>query len=256
MSDKLISVTDGGVNVVYQTDDMGDLDLDQISNDGGRLNTDEKKKAAANARVAFEADRYITVNLGSEWSGSRSDADRALVIILSDVTVPIPSRLTETDAANSAHTDYANDYANIPFTCSSSGRNGTLSRLSGSVEVKVGNILGDRDLAATNNRGQLTDDETRDPLIREFKVTPGRVFPGDKNIPVTITFEAPGPMYGSTLTITIPIGFRPTNPSASTIRVSGGGVPLLIGIPLITLSPLLFPLIQSIGVRELPFPIA
>ena len=93
VSNKLIKVSDGS-DVVYQTDDMGDLDLDQISNDGGRLNTDEKKKAAANAKVAFEADRYITVNLGSEWSGSRS-VDRQLVIILSDVTVPIPSRLTE-----------------------------------------------------------------------------------------------------------------------------------------------------------------
>ena len=38
-------------------------------------------------------------------------------------------------------------------------------------------------------------------LVREFKVTPGRVFPGDKNIAVRIVFDAPGPMYGSTLAI-------------------------------------------------------
>ena len=236
VSNKLIKVTDGS-DVVYQTDAMGDLNLAEISDDGGTLNTDEKKKAAANAKVAFEVDRYITVNLGSEWSGSRSDAGRALVIVLSDVTVPIPSRLTEAGTTTNDPTDsstYRDNFANIEFRCSSSARNGTLTRLSAHVTdkvyVKVGSILGDRDLIVDDNDNGVPDAfetrnplTTRDPLIREFKVTPGRVFPGDKNIPVTISFEAPGPMYGSSLTITIPADLLPANPSASTIRVSGGG---------------------------------
>ena len=31
---------------------------------------DAEKKAEANAKVTFEANRHITVNLGSEWSSS------------------------------------------------------------------------------------------------------------------------------------------------------------------------------------------
>ena len=232
VSNKLIKVSDGS-DVVYQTDDMGDLDLDQIVVAGETLDTNEKKKAKANATVTFEADRHITVNLGSEWGSSRSDPSRELVIILSDVTVPIPSRLTEagTTADDPAESStFGDNYAKIQFQCSSSARNGTLSRLSGSVEVKVGNILGDRDLVVDGNGDGVPDAfetrdpfTTRDPLIREFKVEPGRVFPEDENIPVTITFEAPGPMYGSTLNIIIPNSFMPAIRTADTIRVSGGG---------------------------------
>ena len=230
VSNKLVRVTDGS-DVVYETDNMGDLDPDLIFVGSTKFNTNEKKRAAANAKVTFEADSHITVNLGSEWgTGSSRSADRALIIILGDVTVPIPYRLTQTDSANNARADYADDYANIEFQCSSSARNGTLILLlahraqSNKVNVKVGNILGDRDLAAdADNDGELDEPPTRDPLIREFKVTPARVFPGDKNIPVTITFEAPGPMYGSLLDIDIPVSFHATNPSNNNVRVSGGG---------------------------------
>ena len=72
VSNKLIKVTDGS-DVVYETDDMGDLDLALIFvGEAEHFNTDEKKKAAANAKVTFEADRHITVNLGSEWSTGSS----------------------------------------------------------------------------------------------------------------------------------------------------------------------------------------
>ena len=88
VSKKLIRVQDGldlgpeYDGVVYETDAMGNLDPDIFD--------DEDKKAEANAKVTFEADRHITVNLGSEWSRTNnSDGSRALVIILSDVTVPI-----------------------------------------------------------------------------------------------------------------------------------------------------------------------
>ncbi len=233
VSNKLIQVQDGN-DVVYQTDSMGNLDTDNIFI-GEDLDTDEKK-AKADATVTFEADRRITVNLSSEWSSSRSNAARELVIILSDVTAPIPSRLPETDDENEIYVDYANDYATISFQCSSSARNGTLSRLSDTVEVKVGNILGNRDLATDlNEDGEPDDPETRDPLIREFKVTPARVFTGDENISVQIVFEAPGPMYGSDLDITIPPALQASQ--ASDITVSGRGGATIGDTSNITVNP-------------------
>ena len=183
VSNKLIRVNDStdigpdGDGVVYETDGEGNL----IETNSTGFNTSDKK-TDANAKVTFEADRHITVNLGSEWSSANnSNGSRHLIIILADVTAPIPSRLTE-DAGSPA--DYSDDYANIPFQCSSSAKNGTLIRLSDSVEVKVGNILGDRDFSLT------TEYSGRDPLIREVKVTPARVFIGDTNISVQIVFEA------------------------------------------------------------------
>ncbi len=249
VSNKLIRVSDGNDlgpgndGVVYETNSMGKLDI--------TIFDDEDKRADANAKVTFE-DRRITVNLGSEWGGSRSDAGRQLIIILGDVTVPIPSRLTEpgdtADVLNTPST-YRDNFANIEFPCSSNARNGTLSALkahrTNKVYVKVGNILGDRDLTrdtdpqngvpdAFQTRNRLT---TRDPLIREFKVTPGRVFPGDKNIPVTITFEAPGPMYGSSLIITIPTSLVPDTFDATTVTVRSGG-----SLGTVTYSPLTIPI--------------
>ena len=217
VSKNLIRVRDGGNigpnsdGVVYETDGMGNL-LTSI------FDTDEKK-AKANDTVTFEADRHITVNLGSEWSSTSTDAGtRGLVIILADVTAPIPSRLTEagTTADNPADSGtFSDNYANIEFRCSSSAKNGTLTLLSDKVEVRVGNILGDRNLAAADA------DKTRDPLIREVKVTPARVFVGDTTVSVQIVFEAPGPMYGSSLNIAIPSGLEASQ--ASDITVSGRG---------------------------------
>ena len=217
VSNKLIRVSDGtdiGPNtngVVYETDAMGDLNT--------TIFDDEDKKADANAKVTFEADRHITVNLGSEWSSTNnSDGSRQLIIILADVTAPIPSRLTEAGTTAddpAAPSSYRDNYANIRFICSSSAKNGTLIRLSDSVEVKVGNILGDRDFSST------TEYSGRDPLIREVKVTPARVFIGDTNISVQIVFEPPGPMYGTTLALTIPAALEAA--AAADITVSGRG---------------------------------
>ena len=231
VSKKLIRVTDG--DTVYETDDMGDLVPADLFVSDTTLDTDEKRKAKANATVTFEADRHITVNLGSEWSSTNnSNGSRELIIILADVTVPIPSRLTEDNGTADVYSD---DYANIGFQCSSSAKNGTLIRLSDSVEVKVGNILGDRDLATTDDQGQLTATETRDPLIREVKVTPARVFIGDTNINVQIVFEAPGPMYGTTLAITIPAALEAA--AAADITVSGRGGAVLGDTSSIGLNP-------------------
>ena len=211
VSDKLIRVSDNTDigpetdGVVYETDGMGNLDA--------AIFNDENKKADANAKVTFEADRHITVNLGSEWSSANNSAGiRELVIILADVTVPIPSRLNKDNGTSNVYTD---DYANIEFLSSSSARNGTLIRLSDTVEVKVGNILGDRDFS------DLAEYSGRDPLIREVEVIPARVFIEDTTINVQIVFKAPGPMYGSTLALTIPSALQAA--AASDITVSGRG---------------------------------
>ena len=236
VSNKLIQVTDGTTpGVVYETDAMGKLDTVIFDT--------EQKRTDANAKVIFRTDRDITVNLGSEWSGSRSTG-RDLIIRLSDVTVPIPSRLTEPGSTADAPADsttYRDNYAAIPFVCSSSARNGTLSRLSAPVAVNVGNILGNR--VGVNRDGQPVSDITsgtltRDPLIREVTVTPTRVFPGEENIPVRITFEAPGPMYGSSLSIDLPDALVLDTINASTVTVRSGGTlgdityadPLIISI--------------------------
>ena len=217
VSNKLIQVLDGidlgpdTNGVVYETDPMGKLVTTIFET--------EAEITAANAKVIFRTDRDITVNLGSEWSGSRGTG-RALIIRLGDVTVPIPSRLTEpglTADEPDTSSSYSDNYAAIPFVCSSSARNGTLSRLSAPVAVNVGNILGDVDFTAA------TPAASRDPLIRAVTVTPTRVFPGETNIPVRITFEAPGPMYGSTLTIDFPSALVPDPITASTVTVRSGG---------------------------------
>ncbi len=220
VSNKFIKVTDGDLlgpgnnGVVYETG--GDGNLVAAFNDD-----DERERVKANAKVTFEANRRITVTLGSNWGSGRTDEDRKLEIILADIIAPIPRHLTED---NDTPDDFADDFENIQFQCSSSAANGTLSRLSDSVYVQVGNILGDRDLS------DPTDPETRDPLIREFKVTPTRVFPGETNIRFKITFTAPGPMYGSALQITVPSALQ-TKPDFDNtvigankpIKIVGGG---------------------------------
>ena len=57
--------------------------------------------------------------------------------------------------------------------------------------------------------------------MRELTVTPARVFTEDTNVFVRMVFEAPGPMYGSTLNITVPEALRASN--TSNITVSGRG---------------------------------
>ena len=234
VSNKLIRVSDGtdlgpgDDGVIYETNNMGELNTD-IFDDGD-------KRADANAKVTFEPDRHITINLGSQWGGGSREPSRELVIILSDVTVPIPSRLNEAgdDPDEPDELDsYSDNYHNFEFTVSSMARNGTLSRLAEKVNVRVGSILGDRDLVIDDNGNGVPDafqtrDRliTRDPLIREFKVTPARVFLDEENIRFRITFEAPGPMYGFPLAITIPPAlqtpdFDDDDIADGTIRITG-----------------------------------
>ena len=120
VSNKFVQVTDGGTDVIYETDGEGDGDL---NTDIFPVDSDEE--TAANAAVTLSA-ANITINLGTEWGGGREDVDvgRELVIIFSDVTAGLTAGAAK-------------------FTSSSSARGGNLVLLkAGSPEVPVGNILG------------------------------------------------------------------------------------------------------------------
>ncbi len=166
VSNKFLSVMDGDTEI-YKTD-----------KDGTVSGTDTD-------RVAFEADKRITVALDSAWGTQRDD--RELIIQLGDVTAPVPPRLPNTDDRGTAD-DEADDvaYEIYEFLCSESTRNGVLG-LFDRPEVRVGNIIGGG-----------TD---RDPLKRKLTIEPGRVFSGEENTEFTLTFTAPGPMHDSSLTI-------------------------------------------------------
>ncbi len=162
VSNKFLSVMDDGTEI-YKTDEEGTV---------SGSDTD---------RVTFEADKWITVALDSTW-GSQRGGGKDLIIQLGDVTAPIPSRLPK-----AATDDYA-VHAEYKFLFSESTRNDVLSPLPDDPVVRVGNIIGDKD-------------NPRDPLERKLTIEPGRVFPGEENTEFTLTFTAPGPMYGSSLDI-------------------------------------------------------
>ena len=167
-------------------------------------------------RVTFKADAYIVVDLGPEWSSDLrtwdTDANlddgigRELQITFYEVTTPTP-------------------VATRPYTFSSSSRtkNGSLRLLADANQpmVSVGTILG----AKGDNDGAtppvFTSDSLRDTLDRKVAITPDEVFAGEMNHKFSISFTAPGPMGGSTLTIPIPDGLRPASGDVS-LRESGG----------------------------------
>ncbi len=180
--------------------------------------------------VDFIADQRITVTFGSDW-GSQRASDRTLIIRLGDVTAPIPRMLTATD--DRLRDDDPDDatvnrvdnvkYASYKFQCSETTRNDVLGLLSFLPEVRVGNIIGN---------GPLTTDPNRDPLTRELKITPARVFPGETNTRFTLTFTAPGPMDGGQLELffgpagvgTAHLGPQDTFTAADfTVSTRGGG---------------------------------
>ncbi len=138
--------------------------------------------------VEFTADQRITVTFGSDWGPQRAP-DKALIIRLGDVTAAIPRSLPSTDNRRTILATETDDdvmYASYNFQCSETTRTGVLNLLAFPPVVRVGNIIGD-----TAN--------SRDPLKRELKITPDRVFPGETKTRFTLTFTAPGPMYGDKL---------------------------------------------------------
>ena len=173
--------TVGVGGVLYQTDGDGALEDAVFST--------SDLEDAAKAAVSLASDS-ITVNLGSGW-GRRpaAEASRSIRIII--------SRATAGKVAGKAE-----------FKCSSSAKNGNLRVLEAHrketdrVVVTVGNILGLR-LTASNK------DTFVDPLERKVEITPTKVYPGERRKKITITFTAPGPMNGQTLTIAVPADLQP-----------------------------------------------
>ena len=183
-------------------------------------------------RVSFTEDKYITVKLDAKWSPAERRSDnipgigRQLIIILGDVTSGIPRSLDKTDTKDSNTVGDHVPYAEDTFQASSSAKNGTLLRLlAGSPAVRVGNILGDKTKqlgtdGVVDGSDADTDYVGRDTLERKVTITPKHVFQGEKDHKFTVSFTAPGPMYGAVLRVPIPAGLRPT--AVGTLSKSSG----------------------------------
>ena len=110
-------------------------------------------------------------------------------------------------------------YHSDRFSSSSNARNGTLRPLADANQpsVDVGNIIGDYpdDDPTPDSYKHATTGTGREPagLQRVVTVDPLRVYVGDGSaeapIHFTITFEAPGPMYGGELQLTVPTHIQP-----------------------------------------------
>ncbi len=214
VSNKFLSVEDDDGTVIYATDEDGDVTINL---------TDSSDSVT---KVEFTVDQRITVTLGSDWA--QRDVDKELIIRLGDVTAAIPRSLpSKDDRATEADEDDDVMYFGYQFQCSEAPRDRVLSLLSAQPVVRVGNIIGDGPVATTA--------DTRDPLTRELKITPGRVFPGEEKTRFTLTFTAPGPMYGGELVLSFPPGgdsgeahLGPKDTLAAdgsdfTVRTRGGG---------------------------------
>ena len=181
--------------VLYETNAAGDV----LDGGGGRTTVGT---SASRARVSFTANKNITVSLDNGWVSARDDVTKELVITLADVQAGIPRRLDQAgEAADVAGTlnTYVDNHAAVTFEASSSARNGTLIRLAaGSPTVRVGSIVGD-------GKG----DNLRDTLERKLVITPKRVFSEEQNHAYNMIFEAPGPMYGKSMVITVPSALAP-----------------------------------------------
>ena len=179
----------------------------------------------AAARVTI-AETSVTVDLSNDW---RSGGE--LVVVLRNVQTDIPRSLSSTTGGLPDL-----PYHNYPIVVSSK-KSGRLDRLDpvlinhdGDDEtvdrrppdypptectqsnhaVRVGNILGEK--------GSKDDDTTyrqyiqyygADTVDRTFTVEPADVYQGESNKTLTITFEAKGPMYDSSIVIPIPPELQP-----------------------------------------------
>ena len=181
---------------------------------GATAPTDDSK-----ARVTFKADSHIIVDLGPEWSatsrptaatGNNAAAQglvgRELQITFYEVTTPVPA-------------------GSYRFSSSSRTKNGSLRLLvdANQPSVAVGNIIGAKGgTALSTSASDAATASARDTRDREVTITPSEVFVGEMNHKFSISFTAPGPMDGGTLTIPIPDGLQPFGSAVSPIRPSGG----------------------------------
>ena len=163
--------------------------------------TDDHKK-----NVTFTADKSIVVKLGDAWAARNrpstavdagtTGVGRVLQITFYNVQTGIPPSLASIGepgggATNNNATDdvYAYKYE---FNTSSKAMGGTHIRIGTQPMVQVGNIIGDKitPVAPATYTG-------RDTLDRNITITPAEVFQGETGHRFSISFTAPGPMYGA-----------------------------------------------------------
>ena len=160
-------------------------------------------------RVTVEPNKWITVKLDDAWANRNrtvaGNIGRSLTILFTGVTVGTPPVLNMMNDAGTPD-DATDDIPFYRYTFGASSRqmNGTLLPLTaGSPSIDVGNIRGDT-------------------LDKKVVVKPDEVFIGETNHKITVSFTAPGPMYGAVLGVPIPDGLRPT--AAATMLSKSGGV--------------------------------
>ena len=173
-------------NLIYET-----------GNDGkfiGTLEEEDDQETHGTGNVSF-GDKYIIVTLDSRWSPSNRTSPTtigmSLVVTFADITAPNPDDLSLTGGMHK-----------YVFNTSSKTRNGSFGALASEVAVPITSILGDYhdvtldivDLPLTIGI-QYTGRSNK--LERNVTITPGTIYKGEENVPITIEFKAPGPMYGA-----------------------------------------------------------
>ena len=175
------------------------------TSDGTSATDDEKK------HVTFTADKHIVVKLGDDWAKRNRTAaatiGRTLQITFYEVTTGVPSMLMDWIPSGDGGSDTAIKAYGYTFSTSSMAMGGTHIRIGSQPKVYVGNILASSGYSGTD--ADLVTAKLRDTLKTKVTVTPATMFQGEENHRVSISFEAPGPMYGGILLIPIPNDARP-----------------------------------------------
>ena len=129
----------------------------------------------------------VTVKLDDDWD----EEGGTLEITFSKVTAPNPLELTSTDAANVQVEIYK-------FTSSSNKEDGDLTPLKVYRDAANDNVLVDsQPYVSVGNVASGEDSGT-------ITISEAKVYQGEDAQTITITFKPKGPIYDSTLWITIP----------------------------------------------------
>ena len=180
------------------------------------------------------SDTEVKVTLGDDWRKGGQ-----LVIVLNNVTVGVPSRLTDTTYVDT-NTDGEQGtgepdihYTNVGFTPSSRASGGVLINLRPILIDDNGDDADDDGLVDASPPAGLTEDDPASPKVsskhprvrvgnilgtltalnadtandtleRAVEIEPDTTYTGITKETFVITFTAPGPMYDSQIRVTIP----------------------------------------------------
>ena len=201
---------------VVVVDNAGDASTNQTTlydTSDGEAATDEEKK-----HVTFTADKHIVVKLGDDWAKRNrspggdnvavTGVGRQLQITFYEVTTGVPSMLMDWNASGDGGSERTIKAYGYTFSTSSMALGGTHIRIGSQPKVYVGNILASSGDLDTVTGARLTA-KLRDTLKTKVTVTPATMFQGEKDHRISISFEAPGPMYGGILSLPIPGDAQP-----------------------------------------------